>query len=103
MMDGILSQQARLGGHQPTVLSKNDAYSSSSNYTWSIAYNQQSHRHSPENLNDPSITYYYSTTSAGMGNHSQSPPQNASPNNGDDAQSSIGNYTQNVAYGRTST
>ena len=98
-MGGILSQQARLGGHRPTVLSN---YSSSSNYTQNIAYNQRSHRHSPENLDDPSIAYYYSTNSAGVRNHSQSPPQNGSPNHEDDAQSSIGNYTQNVAYERTS-
>lgn len=104
MMDNMLSQQARFRGHRPTVLSKNDAYASSSNYTQNIAYNQQSHRHSPENLDDPSIMYYYSTNSAGVGNHdSQSPPQNgSSPNNEDNAQSSIGNYTQNVSYERIS-
>ena len=100
----MLSQQARFRGHRPTVLSKNDAYSSSSNYTQNIAYNQQSHRHSPENLDDPSIMYYYSTNSAGVGNYDyQSPPQSGSPhNNEENAQSSIGNYTQNVSYERIS-
>ena len=100
----MLSRQARFRGHRPTVLNKNDAYSSSSNYTQNIAYNHQSHRHSQENLNDPSIMYYYSTNSAGVGNHnSQSPPQNGSPpNNEDNAQSSTGNYTQNVSYERIS-
>jgi hypothetical protein len=100
MMDEMLNQQARLEGHRPTILSKNDAYSSSSNYTRNIAYNPQSHRHS-QNLDDPSI-YYYSTNSAEGPNHSQNPPQNSSPNTEGDTRSFIGNYTQNIAYKRTS-
>ena len=100
MMDKMLNQRAPAEGRRPTVLSKNDAYSSSSDYTQNIAYNQ-SHRHS-QNLDDPSLTYYYSTNSA-AGNYSQSPPQDSSPtNNEDDTQFSVGNYTQNVAYKCTS-
>lgn len=96
MMDEMLNQRAPTAGRRPTVLNKNDAYSPSSNYTQNIAYNQ-SHRHS-QNCDDPSVTYYYSTNSA-AGNCSQSPPQDSSPNTEHDT---IGNYTQNVAYKRTS-
>ena len=96
-MDTMLNQRTLSEGRRPTILSKNDAYSSSSNYTQNIAYNQ-SHRHS-QDLDDPSVPYY-STTSAG--NRSHSPTQDSPPNNEDDTHSSIGNYTQNVAYKHTS-
>ncbi len=101
MMDEMLNQQARLEGRRPTILSKNDAYSSSSSYTRNIAYNLQSHQQHSQNLDNPSI-YYYSTNSAEGPNHSQNQPQNSSPNTEGDTRSFIGNYTQNVAYKRTS-
>lgn len=108
MMDEMLNQRATSAQahHRSTVLNKNDAYSSSSNYTQNIVYNRSAaHQHCSHDLDDPSVTYYYSTSSATgqQPDHSQNPPQDiSSPNDEDDTRSSIGNYTQNVAYKHTS-
>ena len=98
MMDKMLNQRAQPEDRRPTILNKNDAYSSSSNYTQNIAYNQ-SHGRRSQNLDDPSVTYYYSTNSA-VGNYSgsHSPTQVGSPN---DEANNIGNYTQNIAYNQS--
>lgn len=103
-MDEVLNQRTQSEDRgRPAILklSKNDAYSSSSNYTQNIAYNQ-SYRHS-QNINDPSVTYYYSTCNSAVGNNSGSQhsptTQVGSSNDEDDAHST--NYTQNIAYKRT--
>ena len=91
---------------RPIILHANDAYSLSatSEYTQNIAY-KRSHRSPREDQDDPSITYCYSTFSAGNYlPNSQSPTQGSSPCPNDEGVTlsstphSKGNYTENVAY-----